>query len=908
MNEIAIFMTSDNYYAPFVATTIISIQKHTKSKINVYIIDCAICDEYKKKILNLQNDSCSISFIFVDIEECFEEQIEVPNISKAMYGKIILPQIVRNVDRAIYTDCDVCVVGDIQTLWKENLGDEIIGAVPSQRGIINENYKEYKIIYDMENEHEVFMSGLFLINCKKWREQNITEKLLKIAAKKKVADQEAYNILFQPNRYKKLDNRYCVIYKLLDICYREEERKKLTEEQVIIHYPGGNEYKPWNNPTLNGAEYFWNSVKDSGFEEEINNYRWILTEEELISTAKQYTEIYLYGAGGVGRLTAERLMTRKYEIQIKGFLISTIPDEKRILGIPVYQADKVKIGKNALVIVSVGDEFIAPIRNAIAKLNYKNVIYMNWQLRTDLYKNSSAIMNHIEALNNRTEELQTLIEGVYELLDYTCDIRTAKKANGKLRDIQKANIILVEIFDLICKKHKLKYWLDYGTLLGAVRHGGFIPWDDDVDVAMMREDYDSSRVILNNELKPYGFEINEGEGFAAQITRIKIKNFPAQIDIWPYDYSEKDVINSEERKELSDKIRLGNRIFEEKRKVKSSSDKKNMITNITLETTGNCIAKDAKAIYGGIEAIVYKEPNIFFLEDVFPLGVLKWENIELPVPHKAENYLKTIYGDFERFPRLKIKGHTNIVANSYPDYERGMHLLNEIKQKYVNPSIEWSHLQCRSNGLRDTVYWNKFYTDNMYMPPSLFAKEVIPNMKKGETILELGCGNGRDSIFFYNNDMKVVAIDASDVAIENLNKLYGNKIRFICDDFVDSEYVYNNKYKYIYSRFTLHAITDEQEDELLKNVSAVLENDGMFFIEARSINDSIYGMGKCVGRNAYVFNDHFRRFIDIDLFRTKLQKYNLKLIFHEESNRFSPTKESSPILLRMYITTLDYMH
>ena len=59
--------------------------------------------------------------------------------------------------------------------------------------------------------------------------------------------------------------------------------------------------------------------------------------------------------------------------------------------------------------------------------------------------------------------------------------------------------ILFEI-DKICEKHGLHYCIDYGTLLGAIRHRGFIPWDDDIDIMMMREDYEIFSKVANAEL------------------------------------------------------------------------------------------------------------------------------------------------------------------------------------------------------------------------------------------------------------------------------------------------------------------------------------------------------------------------------------------------------------------------
>ncbi|MCI9638313.1 MAG: LicD family protein, partial [Hungatella sp.] len=48
---------------------------------------------------------------------------------------------------------------------------------------------------------------------------------------------------------------------------------------------------------------------------------------------------------------------------------------------------------------------------------------------------------------------------------------------------------MLERLDEVCRKHDITYWAFYGTLLGAVRHQGFIPWDDDIDLVMFRDDY-----------------------------------------------------------------------------------------------------------------------------------------------------------------------------------------------------------------------------------------------------------------------------------------------------------------------------------------------------------------------------------------------------------------------------------
>ena len=61
--------------------------------------------------------------------------------------------------------------------------------------------------------------------------------------------------------------------------------------------------------------------------------------------------------------------------------------------------------------------------------------------------------------------------------------------NIDIKEAHRSMLYLLQSFDTVCKKHDIDYWLDYGTLLGAIRHQGFIPWDTDTDVGMLRSDY-----------------------------------------------------------------------------------------------------------------------------------------------------------------------------------------------------------------------------------------------------------------------------------------------------------------------------------------------------------------------------------------------------------------------------------
>lgn len=92
-------------------------------------------------------------------------------------------------------------------------------------------------------------------------------------------------------------------------------------------------------------------------------------------------------------------------------------------------------------------------------------------------------------------------------MDCKTILNAQNEISSKRRQVWDCELEIVMLFDSVCKKYNLKYFLEAGTLLGAVRHHGFIPWDDDIDISMPRNDYDKLLEIGPKEFKnPYFFQ------------------------------------------------------------------------------------------------------------------------------------------------------------------------------------------------------------------------------------------------------------------------------------------------------------------------------------------------------------------------------------------------------------------
>lgn len=204
------------------------------------------------------------------------------------------------------------------------------------------------------------------------------------------------------------------------------------------------------------------------------------------------------------------------------------------------------------------------------------------------------------------------------------------------------------------------------------------------------------------------------------------------------------------------------------------------------------------------------------------------------------------------------------------------------------------------NPIDNTVYWNRYYNNKICSEePSPFAKYVATLIDSGKNMVELGCGNGRDAKYFASLGINVLAIDMSSAAIDSLNNQNIENAKFVCGDFVNIDYHKPNTYDYVYSRFTIHSINHNQQRMLLQNMFTALKSNGKFFIEVRGVNDTLFGKGEALERNAFFYDNHYRRFIVFDEILKEMQENGFRIEYAKESTGFAPYGNDDPCVIRI---------
>ncbi len=205
----------------------------------------------------------------------------------------------------------------------------------------------------------------------------------------------------------------------------------------------------------------------------------------------------------------------------------------------------------------------------------------------------------------------------------------------------------------------------------------------------------------------------------------------------------------------------------------------------------------------------------------------------------------------------------------------------------------------------DEQYWDEFYSGhNAVGFPSPFAEFCESHLLDDTShILELGPGNGRDAFFFYDHGHQVTAIDQSHTAVEQCQKRASevrrpNLVRFRCDDFTRVDPTEFRDIDAVYSRFTLHSIDDEAEERVIDFAWQVLRAQGQLLVEARTVNDPLYGKGTRIGEHEFI-TDHYRRHLDAQQLLRRVLDRGFQLHFFHESDGLAPFQDENPVVVRM---------
>jgi lipopolysaccharide cholinephosphotransferase len=235
------------------------------------------------------------------------------------------------------------------------------------------------------------------------------------------------------------------------------------------------------------------------------------------------------------------------------------------------------------------------------------------------------------------------------------------KASGELRILQNALYFMLENLKEICEKNKIPYWIQAGTLLGAYRHQGWIPWDDDLDVGMLEVDLRKLKQVMKNH--PV-FRIDDyyhfKDHYVGRFTRMKFRDerFNCFLDIPVYEYCDEKNIDDAWNKILdirqnfiqkavllSNKLTkvYDNEIITNLEDLKIVEDFYNIEIDKVHKTNG-------KYIYWATYCVPAKWKRCFPKQIFFPLKKLKFEDKFYSVPNCFKEYLSLQYGDVSKTP------------------------------------------------------------------------------------------------------------------------------------------------------------------------------------------------------------------------------------------------------------------
>lgn len=291
-----------------------------------------------------------------------------------------------------------------------------------------------------------------------------------------------------------------------------------------------------------------------------------------------------------------------------------------------------------------------------------------------------------------TECERLIKEGKFTEDFFKEEVRCDFLVDQKRKKIWAVELDLLLKFDEICKKHNLKYFLGGGTLLGAIRHDGFIPWDDDIDVNMPRDDYEKFIKIASKELQqPYFMQTPyTDKGYYFSFAKMRNSNtasishaFKYQsfnqgicIDIFPYDNMLPETAESVynqivpliENNSLYMRRSNPNLTEEEVQRINNSLKLDPLETYKKIQALASQYNSEDTEYIGNAVCTVFNWKKSIYRKDLFQETIPhKFESITVQIPKGYLEYLEIHYGDWNKLPPIEKRGIWHNLVTIEPD-------------------------------------------------------------------------------------------------------------------------------------------------------------------------------------------------------------------------------------------------
>lgn len=273
---IPIFFAVDDEYIPFLAVTLQSIVEHSTDEYYyvIKILYTNISEENKEKVNKYTKENINIEFVDLNyyINKIKSKLYTRDYFSMTTYFRLFISNLYPQYNKAIYLDSDIVLLVDVAELYNEDIGDNLVGAVPDDIIQQNEVFQEYvEKVVGVASYKNYFNAGMLIMNLDQLRKNKFQEKFLYLLENVKYSVVQDQDYL----------NRICKgKVKLLDMTWNvmPNATKDVNEEDIkLIHY--NYQYKPWHYDNIPYGNYFWDLAKKTEFYDKLQEIKNNFTDE-----------------------------------------------------------------------------------------------------------------------------------------------------------------------------------------------------------------------------------------------------------------------------------------------------------------------------------------------------------------------------------------------------------------------------------------------------------------------------------------------------------------------------------------------------------------------------------------------------------------------------------------------------